>query len=180
MPVVFDVRRSADVGSAGAPARISSARASSRHRCDADAADDTGGTKKGTVMTVATVETGAISCTRLADGIVVQLSGAIGDEQTGALRNVLLRPAPVEIRDVVVDAGDVYAVSSSALAVLVAANEWAATGGRRFMLSRSCAALDEALRECGVEGGLPRLNALGGGDADETGVVIPIPRATVD
>src|SRR5947209_16280993 len=104
-------------------------------------------------MTVATVETGSVSCTRLADGMVVQLVGAVSDEQLPALRDALLRPAPSRVRDVVVDAGEVEEVSAAALAVLVAAHEWAVTGGRRFMLSRTSPALDEALAECGIDGG---------------------------
>ena len=129
-------------------------------------------------MTVATVETGQVSCTRLADGVVVQLAGEIGDEQLGALRQALLRPTSAELRDVVVDAGEVDAVSSGALAVLVAAHEWAVTGGRRFMLSRSSDAIEEALAECGIDSGLPRLHALGG--ETEQGVVLPLPRGAAD
>ena len=107
---------------------------------------------------------------------MVQLAGELGEEQLAELRQVLLRPAPAEVRDVVIDAGGLYAVSPTALAVLVAAHEWAVTGGRRFMLSRSSDALDEALADCGLDGDLPRLHALGDSD-DAEGVVIPMPRA---
>src|SRR5437588_165768 len=68
-------------------------------------------------MTLATVETGTVCCTRLADGMVVQLGGALGPEQLPALRDVLLRPAPAHLRDVVVDAGDVDYLAPEALAV---------------------------------------------------------------
>lgn len=124
-------------------------------------------------MTVATIETGLVSCTKLADGMVVRLAGELGDEQLAALRDALLRPAGADIRDVVVDAGDVYAVSPAALAVLVAAHEWAVTGGRRFMLSRTSEAIEDALADCGIDAGLPRLHALGD---DDGAVVIPVPR----
>lgn len=142
-------------------------------------------------MTVATLETGYVGCARLADGMVVQLGGELTDDYLPALRQVLLRPMPSHCRDVVVDAGEVTVVSPAALAVLVAANEWAVTGGRRFLLSRSSTALDEALLEYGVEGGLPRLHALDSGrraaageDASDTEatvhMLIPRPRATAD
>ena len=111
-------------------------------------------------MTAMAVERGHVGCTRMADGLLVQLVGALDAAQLPALRQVLLSPLPEGCRDVVVDAGDVLDVEPAALAVLVAANEWIEEQGARFLLSRSAPALEDALAEHGLPEGLPRLNPL--------------------
>ena len=54
-------------------------------------------------MTAVTVDTAAVTSTRMADGLLVQLSGDLGVEQLADMRSTLLSPLPAECRDVVVD-----------------------------------------------------------------------------
>jgi anti-anti-sigma regulatory factor len=63
-------------------------------------------------------------------------------------------------RDVVVDAGEVEDVTESALAVLVAAKDWAEDNGRRFFVSRMSPLVRAALAVCDVT--LPELGATPG------------------
>ena len=111
-------------------------------------------------MAATLMDTGHVGCAALEDGLFVQLSGELGEEQLDLLRAVLLVPLPAECRDVVVDAGEVDALDDAALAVLVAAREWVEESERRFLLSRTSPALEEALARLGCEGGLPRLHQL--------------------
>lgn len=108
-------------------------------------------------MTAMAVETGHVGCARLDDGVLVQLTGELSDEQLDELRQVLLTPPAPGCRDVIVDAGGVTAVGPATLAVLIAAREWAEEQDVRFRLSRTSAALELALREHGLTEGLPRL-----------------------
>lgn len=124
-------------------------------------------------MTAVAVETGHVGCARLADGMLVQLVGEVGDGQLPALRHLLLSPLDEECKDIVVDAGDVDEISPAALAVLVAAREWAQMQGVRFLLSRSSWALEDALTLHGCLDGLPRLNELPTASDAGPGVTIP-------
>lgn len=95
----------------------------------------------------------------LDDGMVVRLSGGLDtDESLVALRAALLTPRPEGVRDVVVDAGRVTAVSDSAVAVLWAALAWAESTDRRMRFSGMSAPLTETLEELGLSGELPRLD----------------------
>lgn len=111
-------------------------------------------------VTAAIEETGRVDSTYLADGKLVQLSGILGDAQLPAMRLALLMPLALEYRDVVVDAGDVCAISDDAVAVLVAAEQWATANGVRFMLSRRSAALEQVLIELDLTDALPLLSEL--------------------
>jgi len=125
-------------------------------------------------MTTATVEQlgGRVGCVHLADGVVVQLGGTLTDDNLPELRDALLSPFPASCRDVVVDAGEVEDVTESALAVLVAAKDWAQGNGRRFFVSRLSPLVRAALKVCEVS-----LPELGGPLAPGC---IPGPRAAVD
>jgi anti-anti-sigma regulatory factor len=106
------------------------------------------------------IETGAVATTRLADGLLVQLSGELGSDQLGHLRSTLLSPLPEQCRDIVVDAGDVTRVEFEAVAVLFAAWAWAEEQGARFLLSRTSEEFDGVLADNGVSEDLPRLSRL--------------------
>jgi anti-anti-sigma regulatory factor len=128
-------------------------------------------------MTTATAEkvAGRVACMRLADGIVVQLGGMLSDDNLPELREALLSPFVSSCRDVVVDAGEVEDVTESALAVLVAANDWAQHNGRRFFVSRMSPLVRAALKVCEVT--LPELGARPG---RTTATKIPGPRRAAD
>jgi anti-anti-sigma regulatory factor len=104
---------------------------------------------------------GSVNCVHLADGKLVQLSGRIGREELAALRLALLTPLFDDCRDVVIDAGDVVAVDDEAIAVLVAAEEWATYAGARLLLSRAAPVLEQALADLDFSNRIPRLAALG-------------------
>jgi anti-anti-sigma regulatory factor len=125
-------------------------------------------------MTVdAVLETqGQISCSHLADGKIVRLSGAIGARQLSQLRLALLMPLPEGCQDVVVDAGEVTHVDDDALSILLAAPAWAGDHGGRVLLSRSAPALDEVLEELDLMGDLPRLRPL---DHQPAAALVPVP-----
>jgi anti-anti-sigma regulatory factor len=125
-------------------------------------------------MSAMAVETGLVSCTRLADGMIVQLAGALSREHVAELRATLLAPLPADCRDVVIDAGDVSDCDFDALAVVFAAWAWVEEKGSRFLLSRTSDAFDAALAANGVAGDLPRLADL---SSAPTGPVIPRQRA---
>jgi anti-anti-sigma regulatory factor len=134
-------------------------------------------------MTTATVETrGRVGCTHLADGMVVQLAGALTDEDLPELRVALLSPFADSCRDVVVDAGEVEDVTEAALAVLVASRQWAEDNDRRFFASRLSPLVRSALEICQVT--LPELGAPGQLTPPRTRSRrrpgIPAPRAATD
>ncbi len=104
---------------------------------------------------------GTVNCVHLADGKLVQLSGRIGREELAALRLALLTPLFDYCRDVVIDAGDVVAVDDEAVAVLVAAEEWATYAGARLLLSRAAPVLEQALADLDFANRIPRLTELG-------------------
>jgi anti-anti-sigma regulatory factor len=95
----------------------------------------------------------------LEDGMVVRLSGGLDTEEAlVALRAALLTPRPEGVRDVVVDAGQVTAVSDSAVAVLWAALAWAESTDRRMRFCGMSAPLTRTLEELGLSDELPRLD----------------------
>ena len=127
-------------------------------------------------MTAMAIETSAVTSTRLADGLLVQLSGDLGPEQLSQLRSTLLAPLPEECRDVVLDAGDVTDVEFEALAIVFAAWAWAEEQGARFLLSRTSEEFDAVLADNGVSEDLPRLSQLPSAPAAP---VIPLQRVAV-
>jgi anti-anti-sigma regulatory factor len=132
-------------------------------------------------MTTAIIDaTGYVGCAHLADGMLVALSGALTDELLPGLRQTLLRPYAETCRDVVVDAGEVIDLTDGVLAVLVAARAWAGAHGRRFLLSRSCQALDEALEAMELTSAFHRLEPLGGEQRSALSLALPMPRSATD
>lgn len=118
----------------------------------------------------------------LADGKLVQLSGQLGAAELPALRLALLMPMHDDCRDVVIDAGEVEAIDDAAVALLLAAREWAWSTGVRILLSRSTTEFDQALADLGLPDLLPRLSAP---RAEPTHVelphvALPRPRVSVD
>ena len=103
---------------------------------------------------------GTVNCVHLADGKLVQLSGRIGHEELPALRLALLTPMFDDCHDVVIDAGEVVAIDDDAIAVLMAAEEWASHAGARLLLSRVAPALEQALAELDFSDRIQRLAAL--------------------
>ena len=124
-------------------------------------------------MTAMTIETGAVTSTRMADGLLVRLAGELDTESLTDLRSTLLSPLPADCRDVVVDAGDVTDVEFEALAVVFAAWAWTEEQGARFLLSRTSAEFDAVLEDNGVSEDLPRLSELPSAPAAP---VIPLQR----
>ena len=106
------------------------------------------------------ITSGTVNCMHLADGKLVQLSGRIGQAELPALRLALLAPLFVGCRDVVIDAGEVVAVDDEAIAVVVAAEEWATYAGARLLLSRATPAFEQALADLGFADGIRRLSDL--------------------
>ena len=127
-------------------------------------------------MAAITLETAAVTSTRMADGLLVQLSGDLGPEQLDELRGTLLSPLGDECRDVVLDAGAVTDVDFDALAILFAAWAWAEEQGARFLLSRTSQEFDAVLADNGVSEDLPRLSQLPSAPAAP---VIPLQRVAV-
>ena len=111
-------------------------------------------------MTAVLVETGQITSSRLADGMLVQLHGSLDETVVAEMRQVLLAPIPAECRDIVVDAGDVTDIDFAALAVVFAAWGWAEEHGVRFLVSRTSHAFEQMLEDNGVVDDLPRLSEL--------------------
>jgi len=124
-------------------------------------------------MTAMLVETGLVTGTWLADGLLVQLKGELGEEQVAELRSNLLMPLPPECQDIVVDAGEVTTIDFDALSIVFAAWAWAEEHGARFLLSRTSPAFESALEFHGVVDALPRLSELGSAPAAP---VIPLQR----
>ena len=108
------------------------------------------------------VATGAVNCVHLADGKLVQLSGRLSVDELPALRLALLTPLFDECHDVVVDAGEVDYVADEAIAVLVAADEWATYAGARLLISRATPAFEQALIELDLADRFQRLAPLRG------------------
>lgn len=127
-------------------------------------------------MTAMAIETGSVTSTRMADGLLVRLSGELGSEQLTDLRSTLLSPLAAECRDVVVDAGDVTDVVIEALAIVFAAWAWTEDQGARFLLSRTSQEFEAALADNGVIDDLPRLSEL---PSAPDAPVIPIQRVAV-
>jgi anti-anti-sigma regulatory factor len=127
-------------------------------------------------MTALAIETGLVTSTRLADGLLVQLTGDLGREHLTELRSTLLSPLPDECRDVVIDAGDVTDVDFDALAIVFAAWAWTEEQGARFLLSRTSEEFDAVLADNGVADDLPRLAAL---PSAPSAPVIPLQRTAV-
>ena len=100
--------------------------------------------------------TAVIEVSALADGVVVRLAGAFGTEDAELLRGALLRPRPAACRDILVDAGAVTELDDSALAVLVAAPDWADQTGGHLFFTR----LSEPIRSAAAELGIMRLMPL--------------------
>lgn len=111
-----------------------------------------------------------VSASVLADGIVVRLSGSLDAASLPDLRATLLRARPEGCDDVLIDAGQVTEVHERALAILVAASDWAnATGGRLQFAAMSEALIDTA-NHFDVADLLPRLPGPGGrADAASSG-----------
>ena len=107
------------------------------------------------------ITTGTVNCMQLADGKLVQLCGRIGRAELPALRLALLSPLFAGCRDVIIDAGEVTAVDDEAIAVVVAAEEWATYAGARLLLSRATPAFEQALAELDFANGIRRLAELG-------------------
>jgi anti-anti-sigma regulatory factor len=122
--------------------------------------------------------TGTVNCVHLADGKLVQLSGRLGRAELPALRLALLTPLFDDCRDVVVDAGEVEAVDDEAIAVLVAAEEWATYAGARLLLSRATPAFEQALIELDLADRIPRLSQLG--PNARRPALVPVPRSAAD
>ena len=116
--------------------------------------------------------TGTVNCVHLADGKLVQLSGRLGRAELPALRLALLTPLFDDCHDIVIDAGEVVSVDDEAIAVLVAAEEWATYAGARLLLSRSAPAVEQALAALDLTDRIPRLSPLGA-DAHRP-VLVPV------
>ena len=126
-------------------------------------------------MTAMLVETGRVASTQLADGLLVQLGGDLGEHNLDELRSTLLSPLPDGCRDVVVDAGEVTDVDFDALAIVFASWAWAEDNGARFLLSRTSPGFEAALEFYDVADALPRLTELA---AAPIAPVIPLQRAS--
>jgi anti-anti-sigma regulatory factor len=125
---------------------------------------------------ITAVETKPVTSTRLADGLLVQLAGELGEQQLPGLRASLLSPLPEGCQDVVIDAGDVTGIDIDAIAIVFAAWAWAEDQGARFLLSRTSEQFETALADNGVADDLPRLGQLQNGTSAP---VIPLQRAAV-
>src|SRR4051794_23390735 len=102
---------------------------------------------------------GRVHCVHLADGKLVRLSGTLGEAELSRLRLALLAPLAEDCHDVVVDAGEVEVVDDEAVAILLAARDWAEECGARMLLSRCGPALEKVLAELDMTDALPRLGA---------------------
>lgn len=114
-------------------------------------------------MSTMTADTlGSVSANVLADGIVVRLSGSLDAASLPELRATLLRPRPQGCDDVLVDAGRVTEIHERALAILVAASEWASETGGRLQFAALSKPVVETATYFGVDDLLPRLSRPGG------------------
>ncbi len=111
-------------------------------------------------MTADTFDT--VTANVLADGIVVRLTGSLDVASLPDLRATLLSSRPEGCDDVLVDAGHVTEVHERALAVLVAASEWARQTGGRLRFAAMSPALVDTADYFDVTDLLPRLPGPGG------------------
>jgi anti-anti-sigma regulatory factor len=124
----------------------------------------------------ATADTGTrVDCVYLADGMLLRLAGPMTSDLVPALRQRLLGVLPEGCVDVVIDAGDVTAMSDDVVAVLLAAAVWVKEQQGRLLLSRVSSELAGVLDELGMTDDLPRLAELGGRRP-----AVPQPRAAAD
>jgi anti-anti-sigma regulatory factor len=93
----------------------------------------------------------------LADGVVIRLAGAFRKADADLLRGALLRPRPAACQAVMVDAGGVTDVDEAALAVLVAALEWADETGGLLSFTRVSPTLEAAAGQLGFMRMMPLL-----------------------
>jgi anti-anti-sigma regulatory factor len=112
---------------------------------------------------------GTVSANVLADGIVVRLTGSLDVASLPELRATLLTSRPEGCDDVLVDAGHVTEVHERALAVLVAAADWASETGGRLRFAAMSSALIDTADYFSVTDLLPRLPGPGG-RADKAGL----------
>ncbi|MDQ1464598.1 MAG: anti-sigma factor antagonist [Actinomycetota bacterium] len=112
---------------------------------------------------------GTVSANVLADGIVVRLTGSLDVASLPELRATLLTSRPEGCDDVLVDAGHVTEVHERALAVLVAAADWASETGGRLRFAAMSTALVDTADYFSVTDLLPRLPGPGG-RADKAGL----------
>jgi anti-anti-sigma regulatory factor len=112
---------------------------------------------------------GTVSASVLADGIVVRLTGSLDVASLPELRATLLTSRPEGCDDVLVDAGHVTEVHERALAVLVAAADWASETGGRLRFAAMSSALIDTADYFSVTDLLPRLPGPGG-RADKAGL----------
>jgi anti-anti-sigma regulatory factor len=114
-------------------------------------------------MSTMTADTlGTVSANVLADGIIVRLNGSLDVASLPDLRGTLLSTRPEGCDDVLVDAGHVTEVHERALAVLIAAAEWARQTGGRLRFAAMSPALIETAEYFDVTDLLPRLPGPGG------------------
>jgi anti-anti-sigma regulatory factor len=114
-------------------------------------------------MSTMTADTlGTVSANVLADGIIVRLNGSLDVASLPDLRGTLLSTRPEGCDDVLVDAGHVTEVHERALAVLIAAAEWARQTGGRLRFAAMSPALVETAEYFDVTDLLPRLPGPGG------------------
>jgi anti-anti-sigma regulatory factor len=114
-------------------------------------------------MSTMTADTlGTVSANVLADGIIVRLHGSLDVASLPDLRATLLSTRPEGCDDVLVDAGHVTEVHERALAVLIAASEWARQTGGRLRFAAMSPALVDTAEYFDVTDLLPRLPGPGG------------------
>ena len=114
-------------------------------------------------MSTMTADTlGTVSANVLADGIIVRLKGSLDVASLPDLRATLLSTRPEGCDDVLVDAGHVTEVHERALAVLIAASEWARQTGGRLRFAAISPALVDTAHYFDVTDLLPRLPGPGG------------------
>jgi anti-anti-sigma regulatory factor len=114
-------------------------------------------------MSTMTADTlGTVSANVLADGIIVRLKGSLDVASLPDLRASLLSVRPEGCDDVLVDAGHVTEVHERALAVLIAASEWARQTGGRLRFAAMSPALVDTADYFDVTDLLPRLPGPGG------------------
>jgi anti-anti-sigma regulatory factor len=114
------------------------------------------------MSTMTAADYGTVTTTRLGDGLVVRLAGSLDVDSLADLRGALLSERPDGCDDVMVDAGAVTEVHERALAVLVAAGDWATQTGGRMQFAAMSVSLLETAAFFDVADLLPRLPGPGG------------------
>jgi anti-anti-sigma regulatory factor len=114
------------------------------------------------MSTMTAADFGTVSTTCLGDGLVVRLSGSLDVDSLDDLRGALLVDRPEGCNDVMVDAAQVTEVHERALAVLIAAVDWAEQTGGRLRFAAISSSLVETAAFFDVADLLPRLPAPGG------------------